>query len=90
LTIGYPESRNDVKVRLPQSAILSTDHYQPLTKQLVDQYNQPSNSSSDSCLVPNSNLSKAAWQTWHNGTVYKSLALIPRPFPCFELFECAA
>ncbi len=40
LTIGYPESRNDVKVRLPQSAILSTDHYQPLTKQLVDQYNQ--------------------------------------------------
>lgn len=40
LTIGYPQSRNEVKVRLPQAAILSTDHYQPLTKQIVDQYNQ--------------------------------------------------
>ena len=33
LTIGYPQHRNEPKVRLPQEAIVSVDQYQPLTQE---------------------------------------------------------
>jgi FMN reductase (NADPH) len=40
LTIGYPATKNEPKVRLPQAAILNVDRYQPLSEEIVDTYNE--------------------------------------------------
>ncbi len=59
LTIGYPATKNEPKVRLPQSAVLSVDHYQPLTEDLVARYNE---TTADYYAHRRSNQQKTDWQ----------------------------
>ena len=64
LTIGYPATKNEPKVRLPQSAVLSVDHYQPLTEDLVARYNE---TTADYYAHRRSNQQKTDWQTKMTG-----------------------
>lgn len=40
LFVGYPAKKNDVKPRMPIQTILGTDHYQPLTAELLKEYEE--------------------------------------------------
>ena len=60
LTIGYPQHRNEPKVRLPQEAIVSVDQYQPLTQEQTAQYNQTTEAY---YAQRSSNQQQTNWQT---------------------------